>query len=543
MKSVYYKIIFFLILAFYCIILSQFGMENWDTGYIPSFSWRVLNGQNIYEDFVYKGPPITIYFHAFWMKILPVDGQFYFIRILNYLLFATQVYFVLSAFDSFYKFKNYGIDKWGLMIICFIISIHNFPPYPWPTTDGLLFASIALWIFAKDKSDTLINLALIAFFSILSAFTKQSFYLIPIGFWVCIMIKSGIKSSFIFISFLISFLSIYFLWISSFTSLSNYFEQTSNQTSIQDLFKSGIVNYFNSFDSKWVMLLTFLLPLFSIYFIREKNTSKLKTYFKWLIILFVLTSIIYHLFYNERNASLLFYISCVLSTFYYYYFIQKNIKFLTPVLLALLIAWSTSISVGYPYTMLFSTGVISSFIILFYNEIPRFKNYLYFNYLLLILISFSSFYSTRHPYRDSSVEKLNYGLDTISPKLKYIKTDEETLEKLEEIKFLIEKYGNNFIVAPNTPMSNYIFNSQSELPADWIITNEVMGRESLFIKLAANKKNYIFIEKEYINDKLYLNYKILYSEIASFIYENFNKIDETKNFLVYNSLKDDKKLP
>lgn len=543
MKSVYYKIIFFLILAFYCIILSQFGMENWDTGYIPSFSWRVLNGQNIYEDFVYKGPPITIYFHAFWMKILPVDGQFYFIRILNYLLFATQVYFVLSAFDSFYKFKNYGIDKWGLMIICFIISIHNFPPYPWPTTDGLLFASIALWIFAKDKSDTLINLALIAFFSILSAFTKQSFYLIPIGFWVCIMIKSGIKSSFIFISFLASFLCIYFLWISSFTTLSNYFEQTSNQTSMQDLFKSGIVNYFNSFDSKWVMLLTFLLPIFSIYFIREKNTSKFKTYFKWLIILFVLTSIIYHLFYNERNASLLFYISCVLSTFYYYSFIQKNIKFLTPILLALLIAWSTAISVGYPYTMLFSTGMISSFIVLFYNEIPRFKNYLYFNYLLLILISFSSFYSTRHPYRDSSIEKLNHGLDTISPKLKYIKTDEETSEKLEEIKFLIEKYGNNFIVAPNTPMSNYIFNSQSELPADWIITNEVMGRESLFIKLAANKKNYIFIEKEYINDKLYLNYKILYSEIASFIYENFNKIDETKNFLVYNSLKDDKKLP
>lgn len=543
MKSVYYKIIFFLILAFYCIILSQFGMENWDTGYIPSFSWRVLNGQNIYEDFVYKGPPITIYFHAFWMKILPVDGQFYFIRILNYLLFATQVYFVLSAFDSFYKFKNYEIDKWGLMIICFIISTHNFPPYPWPTTDGLLFASIALWIFAKDKSDTLINLALIAFFSILSAFTKQSFYLIPIGFWVCIMIKSGIKSSFIFISFLISFLSIYFLWISSFTSLSNYFEQTSNQTSIQDLFKSGIVNYFNSFDSKWVMLLTFLLPIFSIYFIREKNTSKFKTYFKWLIILFVLTSIIYHLFYNERNASLLFYISCILSTFYYYSFIQKNIKFLTPILLALLIAWSTAISVGYPYTMLFSTGMISSFIVLFYNEIPRFKNYLYFNYLLLILISFSSFYSTRHPYRDSSIEKLNHGLDTISPKLKYIKTDEETSEKLEEIKFLIEKYGNNFIVAPNTPMSNYIFNSQSELPADWIITNEVMGRESLFIKLAVNKKNYIFIEKEYINDKLYLNYKILYSEIASFIYENFNKIDETKNFLVYNSLKDDKKLP
>ncbi|UOK41245.1 MULTISPECIES: hypothetical protein [Flavobacterium] len=543
MKTIHYKIIFFSILIFYCLVFSQFGMENWDTGYIPSFSWRVINGQDIYEDFIYKGPPISIYFHAFWMKILPIEGQFYFIRIVNYLLFAIQVYFVLSAFDLIYKFKNYGINKWALMIACFVISIHNFPPYPWPTTDGLLFASIAFWIMAKDKSDSFIHLALIAFFSLVSALTKQSFYLIPIGFLACIFIKSGIKKSFQFGLLLLFFVGIFLLWISSFTTISNYLEQTSNQTSFTDLYKSGVDNYIHCIRNKWIMLCTILIPILPSYFLRKINSNALQEYLKWLIISFSIVSVLYHLFQNERQASLIFYITCALSIVYYYFFIQKDIKFIAPILLVLLIAWSTAISVGYPFTMLFSTGMIASFIILFQQEIPKFRYNKVLYYSIIIGVSFISFASNRNPYRDSSLEKLNYSLETISLKLKYIKTDKETFEKHNEIKKLIKKYGKNFIVAPGTPMANYVFGSQSKLPADWIITNEVMGREALFIKLASNKKNYIFIEKEYIIDKPYINYKILYSGITSFIYENFNKIDETKHYLVYNSLQDDKKLP
>ena len=543
MKTIHYKILFFIILAFYCLFFSQFGMENWDTGYIPSFSWRVINGQDIYQDFIYKGPPVTIYFHAFWMKVLPVEGQFYWIRIVNYLLFAIQVYFILSAFDFFYKFKNYGISKWALIIPCFVISIHNFPPYPWPTTDGLFFASIAFWILAKNKSDSIINLALIAFFSLLSAFTKQSFYLIPLGFLVCIFIRSGIKKSFLFGLLLFFFAGIYLLWISSFTAISNYLEQTSNQTSLADLYKSGIANYIHCFKNKWILLFVIVFPTLPGYFIKKANTGFLQQYLKWLIVTFSITAALYHLFQHERDASMIFFVSCCLIVIYYYFFIQKNIQFISPILLGLLFAWSSAISVGYPFPMLFSTGMIVCFIVLFYKEIPKFRYSKILYYSVITGVSLVSFASNRNPYRDSALENLNYSLATISPKLKYIKTDKETFEKHDELKQLIKKYGKNFIVAPGSPMSNYTFDNQSKLPADWIITNEVMGRESLFIRLAAKQKSYIFIEKEYVVDKPYIHYMILYSGITSFIYENFNKIDETKHYLVYNSLRHDKKLP
>ena len=120
MKTLNYKIILFLIISFYCLILSQYGMETWDTGYMSSFAWRIVNGQNVYEDFIYKFPPVTIYVHAFFMKILPETGQFFYFRIIAYLSFLLQVYFFVSGTYLIYNIKK--VNKWGLIILCFLIN-------------------------------------------------------------------------------------------------------------------------------------------------------------------------------------------------------------------------------------------------------------------------------------------------------------------------------------------------------------------------------------------------------------------------------------
>jgi tRNA (guanine37-N1)-methyltransferase len=114
MKHNKYKILFGIIVLFYSLILSQFGFENFDTGYMSSFSWRIVNGQNPYSDFIYKFPPVVIYFHSFFMKILPETGQFFMFRILSYLFFALQVFFTVSGFDNIYGLKNYKINKWAI---------------------------------------------------------------------------------------------------------------------------------------------------------------------------------------------------------------------------------------------------------------------------------------------------------------------------------------------------------------------------------------------------------------------------------------------
>ncbi len=542
MKYINFKVLFFLILTFYCICLSQLGMENWDTGYIPSFSWRVINGQDIYQDFIYKGPPITIYLHAFWMKILPIEGQFYFIRISNYIMFSLQVYCTLSGFDSIYDFKKRGFNKWLLMCICFIVSMHNFSPYPWPTTDGILFASIAFFIFAKYQSSCL-ALILVAVFAFLSAMTKQSFYLIPIGFLVWIFIESGFKKSLFYIISLSLILGLYFFWISSFTTLQNYFYQTSNQTSVKDLLIAGIGSYVYSFGSKWIFIAVVLFAFIPAYFLKSKSVGFFRQYLFCLIFGFLILGIFNHIFLNPLTASLQFFIVGCLALIYNYLYLNKNLKFLAPFSLGLLVAWSSAISVGYPYTVLCSTILIVSFLILFYDEILKFKYNRIIYFCLIFSMCFISFASNKYQYREKHFTQLTCDLSAISPKLNYIRTSKTTFEKHLELKKLIKKYGKNFVVAPNMPMANYLFDAQSQLPADWIITNEIMGREAVFIKICTNNKIFIFVEKEYLTDKVYVDYEILHSKITDFIVSKFNKIDETKHFYVFNALKSDEKLP
>jgi hypothetical protein len=538
MKLLSYRNLFFTILTFYCLILSQFGFENWDTGYIPSFSWRIISGQNVYQDFIYKGPPITLYFHALFMKILPQEGQFYFIRIISYLLFSLQVYFTISGFDTIYNLKKIGVDKWALIIICFIVSIHNFSPFPWPTTDGLLFASIAFWLMSKNTGNSNFGLFFIAVFSLLSALTKQSFYLVPILFTTWVFINYNLKKTLLFTLYLTLLLAVFLYWITCITTLDIFLEQITNQTKFSDLIKTGFIYYIKCFRNKWILLAVLLFPLFNHFIrIRKIQLPKVSYYLKWLTFSFFIVSLSYHFFDDQRYASIIFFNCCLVALAYNYFVKNETIIFLAPIIVSLVIAWSTSISLGYHFTILFSTGMIISFVVLFYKDLKEILNSKYYFLLIPISVCLISFASNKKPYRDSAITELTYSLDSISPKLKYIKTDKDTYEHHLELKQLIQKYGPNFIVAPNTPMANYIFNTQSKLPADWIISTEVLNKENLFIKLASDKKNFIFVERAYIDGENLMGEIFTYSKITLFIVNNFNQIDQTKHFVVYNSLK------
>ena len=121
---------------------------------------------------------------------------------------------------------------------------------------------------------------------------------------------------------------------------------------------------------------------------------------------------------------------------------------------------------------------------------------------------------------------------------------ENNFDKLNELKKLRAKYGLKTIVVPNIAMTNYIFNTKSLFPADWIINTEVNRNAKPFITIASKIENYIFIEKSFINgEELMPQKKENFSIIADYIYKNFNRIDETKYFIVYNGIIKNEKIP
>ncbi|MFY7740228.1 MAG: hypothetical protein ACOVQC_06900 [Flavobacterium sp.] len=537
-----YFLLFTFIVSFYCLVLAHIGFEFWDTGYIPSFSWRIVNGEKVYEDFLYKGPPVTLYFHAFLMKILPEVGQFYWIRVTNYLLFALQVFFTVKAFDNFYGLEKFKINKWAIMSVGFVISLLNFPPYPWPTTDGLLFSSIALYFSSKLNKIKTFDLILIAFFSILSALTKQSFYLIPLLFIIFITIQKGIQKAMILLLFISFFISLFLYWITSITTLDNFLKQTTGQTHIKDLFYAGFLNYFWIYDDKIQIYSIILIATLILYYFKFKNsTFSFKKLFETISITLLLVSIVLCFSNQFLIASRIAAISCTIALLNQIKLSIESIKFHLPQLLFLGIAWCSAISMGYAFPILFSTGIILSCIVLFHDELQKYTK---LNVIIISFLCLFAFSYNYRPYREQNVLKIDSTLDAISPKLKYIYTTESNFNKLKELKQLREKYGSKTIVAPNMSMTNYIFNSKSLFPADWVINTEVNRDTKTFITIASYRENYIFIEKSFIKGEELMPLKReKFSIIADYIYRNFNKIEETNHFIVYNGQKTNEKLP
>ena len=329
--SKYYKYTFFLIVSFYCLILSQFGFENFDTGYMSSFSWRIVNGQNAYQDFIYKFPPVTIYFHAFFMSIVPETGQFYIFRIISYLLFALQVFFVVDGFDGLYEFKKIRINKWGVMIVCYIISIHNFISCPWPTTDSLLFFSIAFWMATRERIQNFWWFLGIAFFTVLSALSKQPFYLVPILFLIWIFIEYDYKKALLFLIQIIINLILFFIWISKFLSFPNFVKQTTGETTLYQLYYSGIHNFIFIPISTLLTTSIMLFFIMAIYlYFSKQNIKSLSPILKWFSIFLYGVSILFYFFIDIKLASRVAFDASIIIFLYIFLQRQKSNQFLFP---------------------------------------------------------------------------------------------------------------------------------------------------------------------------------------------------------------------
>ena len=432
------------------------------------------------------------------------------------------------------------------MNFCFVVSLLNFSAYPWPTTDGLLFASAAFYLLSISKNLSNFKIFFIALLCFLSVLTKQSFYPIPLFFMFWILINYDFKKGFFFFLISILFAVFFIFWLTTITSLSNFIQQTSNQTSKRQLLDSGFLNYFWYYKNKWIIYLLVFIPSLLLTlnkYIAKKQEHLIKLYFKNLSIILLLITIVLCLNHTILIASRVGFLCCISSLFYFIKFNLESLKEYSVVLLLLSISWCAAISLGYAYPIFFSTGIILSIIILFKNDIEflKIKKIITFLGVLIMIIAFS--YNQR-PYREKDFLKLNYSLESVSPKLKFIKSSKEKKEKLLELKSLINKYGSRYIVAPNIPIAHYLFNTKSLLPADWLINTEVGKNPKLFISIASNKKNFIFLEKSFLQGEEFMRNDLEgFSVISSYIYKNFKKVNETKYFIIYNGIETNGQIP
>lgn len=532
-----YQLLFFITISIYCLLLAPFGFENWDSGFLPSFSWRVLNGEKIYEDFYYIRPPVSAFFHSFYIRFLPEEGQYFYTRIIFYLFFALQTFFAVSGFDNLFDLKKIGVQKWAIMTIGFVLSIHNFMPYPWFTTDGILFASTAFYLFSIFKKQHFLELFIVAFFCLLSALTKQSFYSIPIIFFIWLLVQSEFKKGLYFLISILILIFLYRIWINSFTTMAVYSSQVSQNTKLDSLIYTGFEIYIRCFHNIYILILVAIIPAIISFYKTGKKAFILTLYLKWLSITLFISGLFLLFFIDFKQITVIFFNATAVAFIYKSNFSLKKIKEYFPIAVLLCIAWCSGLSLGYSYPVLFTTGLILGFFFLMHEDFSNWNFTKAYPFIAIISCVFA-FSMNKKPYREKSIFELDKSLESVSPKLKYIYTSQENLEKYLDLKNLIEKYGTNYITAPSIPQSHYIFNHKNPISADWLTNFEINNKTEDFLKLIAAKSNYIFLEKSFLENEEFIendkNRKD-FSQLSWQIYKNLKPIFETKNFLVYKS--------
>ena len=532
-----YRYGFFITIAIYCLLVGRFGFENWDSGFLSGFSWRIINGDRVYTDFIYIRPPVSAYFHALFMELLPEQGQFFFFRIIGYLLFALQVYFTVSGFDHLFDFSSANVDKWGVMIVAFVLSIHNFFGNPWFTADGILFASAAFYLIARFRQSGLVVLFFAALFCMLSALTKQSFYFVPIFFLAWILIDLGVKKSLWFLFFLALITMVFISIILTVSSIENMMGQISGQTSIMDLYDVGFATYIHCYHNKYIFCIVLLLPL--IFGTADSGIKKLSVllYLRWLSITIFCSCFIALFLIPYIEIPVIFFNATLVAFVYKTAFEWDKIRKYFPVLVVLGIAWCTSLSLGYRHPVLYTTGILVSYLILMQDEFRILKATQYLQWLSIPVCLFV-FSLNAKPYREHYITDLSYSLEGVSPKLKYILSSKETVAKYTDLKKLVQQYGPDYITVPSIPMSHYLFGQHNPFPTEWTSNFEINNKTEELLELASTIKMYIFVEKSFIEGEPFIatdGDRNGLSLFTMFIYKNCKPVAETDHFIIYDS--------
>lgn len=507
-----------------------YGLSDTDQGYIQSMSWRILQGDQPYLDFIYVRPPLSPYIHTLGL-LLPMPILLS--RLLFYLTCSLTVWLCTRSLQRYFDFQPIGVSPTIFAAISFVCVVHNFPPMPWHTTDGLLFAALGIYLIATGKGNFPTVLGLLCL--VLSALCKQSFYpLLVVGPLLVILLKDpeeGKVSIGIFLGFLFLLgLSLYFF---AGDVVIAFMQQTRGITSVFDLLEVGVFKYGKPF-------LLLLLPTVIVWRLQQDfilpNAWKFAPAVIYWVFFWVLLAV--HVYqaldqrvflapsYGFSQAFFLLALGVALRG------IWINTRSYSLLLALLVVAWCSGLSWGYARTSLFFTPILFAFFHMLYDDLA-FRVPRYFYGVIFILLAWTYGIMYQFPYRSAPREETTFHVGEIFPQLYGIQVGKEMYEKCVELKSLSEKYPNDFTVLPAFPLANYLTQTSNPLDIDWAHNAEIGGIKRLPYLTAQldSSAQFIFLERDKLDEVR--DSSRFGSLLSGHVVQNWQFVEETEFFRVY----------
>ena len=504
----------------YYLLYGPFGFADTDQGFIPALSYRISIGEIPYLDFDYVRPPLSPLLHRLELY-LPDAFEMRAMRFHSYLMVWASVLFSLLAFRRHFELKKLGTSTWILASLAFVFSMHNFPPMPWNTVDGVFFGSLGIYLLSLERKGLILGL----FSLFLAAMAKQPFaVLFPIGCLMAFKLHAP-KKAILGIAGVLGLIALIAIVVQLKYAgfLQAMLKSVTGTTTFADLFASGIQTYF-------LPLGLFILPSVLGYFL-TKSYPRLRRLMGFVLLLGIALVPLAHAGLSYQQAAfqpqrLGAYHALLMAAgiLLWQVWKRKNWAQFNVLLLMCALAWSSGVSWGYAVPVLYAfPGIAAMFILVtekFDFELP---NWVVPTMTGLAFVGF--FLMQQFPYRDAPKWELTENIGQVFERSEGVYTGKDNLVRLTELDFLSRKCEGKFVVLPAMPAAHYLTNTKPIIGIDWTHDGELQPDriQENYAILQASKAP-IFVENSRMEEATAKD-KRYRSTLLKMVLENYQKTD------------------
>ncbi len=502
-------------------LYTPYGLENGDMGSIFGISWSMYNGYIPHVDFYYIKPAFPPYFHSLFLYLTEdyaylLNRGFYYVQVFSFAWLSVAI--IRPYFSSINAKTSYF-----LAALAAIITIHNYPPMPWNTIDGVFFTVIGLYILLKKESWYWIAIAALCIS--LGVLSKQSFYFMPIFITSYLIWIKKFKKLTLFIAFGLGFALAFIGILFSLGAWESFIAQTFSFTSGGSFLEAGFKNYLRAFwqHLPFVLLIIGLFLVFKRYLSASLGLLLAGGLLAGYLLLLFMGEDSYHTV--KAWVFQVWFLLAVLLVLFKLFKTKKQGFVLLLLLLSL--SWCASISNGFKTPISYAVAlVISLFVFFMETHKGGFNRSIGYGILALFLGTF--YYGYQTIYNDSNRSELNYAMGDSFKRLKGIKSDLATYNQYNELKTLSTKYSN-FTILPSMTLGHYVTNTKNPIGVDWVFNHHLADDIEAHIKMLEDKNVTVFLEP-------FENHKNDYessSLLTVYIKEHWQLVDQTPYFRVY----------
>ena len=520
------------------LLLSWRGFSPTDDGFTLAYSRRILEGQIPHRDFIIIRPFVSPLIHT-PVVLFGSDYTYWVSRFFVWFEFACTSWAWLSVINRAFDNPFNNLMKVFVALVSFAASVHYFVLTAWHTVDGLFLSSIGLWVLLTQKPPKrrIIGYLLIA----IAYLCKQSFlFMAPLS--VLLLGDWREKKYWLTITLPAAAYSVYLLASGSF---SEALLQLSSQTGIVS---AGVGSYLN-----YGILLGVLAGSCSMYLLSASTvpllrTSRIPRYVGALILMAIPASLIAVQLYRGSLAAVSFGVVGMVLGVVLYRIPKGRTRDgdkIPVALIALLLAWSASLSVGYNYPALLLGPLFAILTAFVYSRRQSLNPGFLHTTLIIVGVAILLSFAVSRPYyiyREQPSSELTESLDRVLPGGKLIYTNPNTYEFLVDLNNAIDKVSaRNRTYAIIPEVAGYWVQSRQMNPllVDWPWPVELSNQyltDRVTSDLAAKRGEVIVLVQKVDAFDLADGFTPLDEDqypVVKYVRTHFSKTDETEFFELY----------